>query len=537
MEEIQHSSENVRTFEAELLSKGKTVKLEVPIIFPFEETRVHEYTLLVLSSFGLSEVYAVDLESKLQSFVEQENYKVISDIAETDEEAIEQNIKEWEKSFKEETLQFNPPEVVGDDEVFAEAYHSLVHSPMLATLLRKESALNSAIKEMHRLKNSELEGLNERQNQEMTAAISMASQNNTTTDVNTLATIHFDEAHLVQTRWESLIENENAKQKREFRDWVVKTYQDYFLEAEEQQNNTTSSSCTGNKRNKKKYSVRFDETLMISYGDEDIKEPHREDSYLEESFTIHLGSQMKQTYNIRLMSCHPMDFLRFKNESSRELSPQRLQMAISLYSTDLSGVVLLTDQETSIYKGVTRELYELTQQTTEFHFDRLESQLQDGRPAELKPGDFLVTRHSNLNSAHVVFHLVCNQQSLNRLDINSRHPVILGLRNILKTACLYDITTITIPALLAHEMVDIMNPSWCSRRAELVYKCVKGFMIEMSSWGGSDMKNVQFLAPQDISEDVFNNLASMLPNIFRVSNPLRLSTSSSSHSLQHQSSN
>lgn len=135
------------------------------------------------------------------------------------------------------------------------------------------------------------------------------------------------------------------------------------------------------------------------------------------------------------------------------------------------------------------ELYELTQQTTEFHFDKLEGQLQEGRPAELKPGDFLVTRHSNLNSAHVVFHLVCNQQSLNRrklkreyftywvsahesvlvkmivgnhafilhlaVDINSRHPVILGLRNILKTACLYDITTITIPALLAHEMVEV----------------------------------------------------------------------------------
>ncbi len=46
-----------------------------------------------------------------------------------------------------------------------------------------------------------------------------------------------------------------------------------------------------------------------------------------------------------------------------------------------------------------------------------------------------------------------------------------------------------------------------------------------------------YLFLQDISEDVFNNLASMLPNIFRVSNPLRLSTSSSSHSLQHQTSN
>lgn len=152
-----------------------------------------------------------------------------------------------------------------------------------------------------------------RQNQEMTAAISMANHKNSTTDVNTLATIHFDEAHMVQTRWESLIESENAKQKREFCDWVVKTYQDYYLETEENQNGGSIAS-NGNKKNKKKLSVRFDDSLMISYEDDDSKQPHREDSFMEESFTIHLGSQMKQTYNIRLLSCHPMDFLRFKNE-------------------------------------------------------------------------------------------------------------------------------------------------------------------------------------------------------------------------------
>jgi len=51
---------------------------------------------------------------------------------------------------------------VGDDEVFAEAYHALVHSPMLGTLLRKESALNSSIREMYRLNNQELLSLNEK---------------------------------------------------------------------------------------------------------------------------------------------------------------------------------------------------------------------------------------------------------------------------------------------------------------------------------------------------------------------------------------
>jgi len=41
-------------------------------------------------------------------------------------------------------------------------------------------------------------------------------------------------------------------------------------------------------------------------------------------------------------------------------------------------------------------------------------------------------------------------------DINSRHPAILGLRNILKTACCNDVTTLTIPVLLVHEMSEVI---------------------------------------------------------------------------------
>lgn len=62
----------------------------------------------------------------------------------------------------QETLAFSPPEVVGDDEVFAEAYHALVHSPLLVSLLRKESALNSSIRDSFRRKNMELSELRER---------------------------------------------------------------------------------------------------------------------------------------------------------------------------------------------------------------------------------------------------------------------------------------------------------------------------------------------------------------------------------------
>lgn len=72
----------------------------------------------------------------------------------------------------------------------------------------------------------------------------------------------------------------------------------------------------------------------------------------------------------------------------------------------------------------------------------------------LQTGDVFITRHSNLAQVHVVFHMVVND-SLRSGDINSRHPVILGLRNILKTACCNDITTLTIPVLLVHEMTEV----------------------------------------------------------------------------------
>ena len=44
---------------------------------------------------------------------------------------------------------------------------------------------------------------------------------------------------------------------------------------------------------------------------------------------------------------------------------------------------------------------------------------------------------------------------------------------------------------------------------------------QVSSWGGSEIKTVQFLVPRDIDPEVFARLTSMLTGIFRTSNPIR----------------
>jgi hypothetical protein len=43
-----------------------------------------------------------------------------------------------------------------------------------------------------------------------------------------------------------------------------------------------------------------------------------------------------------------------------------------------------------------------------------------------------------------------------------------------------------------------MTINWVMRRAELVLKCIKGFMIEFVQWGSQDSKTLQFVVPQVI---------------------------------------
>ena len=65
-----------------------------------------------------------------------------------------------------------------------------------------------------------------------------------------------------------------------------------------------------------------------------------------------------------------------------------------------------------------------------FHFRQEESFLR------LNEGDFFITKHSNLSEAHVVFHLVADESSLQTKvslsNVTSRHPVVISLRQILK---------------------------------------------------------------------------------------------------------
>lgn len=204
-------------------------------------------------------------------------------------------------------------------------------------------------------------------------------------------------------------------------------------------------------------------------------------------------------------------------------------MALGLYSSSLCGVVVLTKSGSV---RADERVVKNANMSTEFHFTQIDKQVErieqdlknlrarSGQPVnvKLRDGDCFITTHSNLSQTHVIFHLISDEMD-NPADINSRHRVILGLRNILKVASRFDISMLTIPALLRHSMSEEMTVNWCVRRAELVFKCVKGFMIELAGeLKGAELSTIQLLLPSDISEELFTTLSAMLPHVFRVSN-------------------
>lgn len=70
-----------------------------------------------------------------------------------------------------------------------------------------------------------------------------------------------------------------------------------------------------------------------------------------------------------------------------------------------------------------------------------------------------------------------------------------------------------------------MTLNWCMKRAELIFKCVKGFMMEAcagsSTAGGGPPTatthfNVNFALPEDLQAVVFTHILELFPTIFHM---------------------
>nr|XP_025851170.1 protein C12orf4 homolog isoform X2 [Vulpes vulpes] len=539
---IERFCNREREFVYKFKVGSQCLELKVPLKFPVQENASHLHGRLMLLH-SLPCFIEKDLKEALSQFIEEESLRDYDRDAEASLEAVKsgevdlhQLASSWAKAYAETTLEHARPEEPSWDEDFADVYHDLIHSPASETLLNLEHNYFVSISELIGERDVELKKLRERQGIEMEKVMQELGKSLTDQDVNSLAAQHFESQQDLENKWSNELKQSTAIQKQEYQEWVIKLHQDL-----KNPNNSSLSEEIKVQPSQFRESVEANGRI------------YEEQRKLEESFTIHLGAQLKTMHNLRLLRADMLDFCKHKRNHRSGVKLHRLQTALSLYSTSLCGLVLLVDNRINSYSGIKRDFATVCQECTDFHFPRIEEQLEvvqqvvlyartqrrnsgnrnggsddkaknaDRNYLNILPGEFYITRHSNLSEIHVAFHL-CVDDNVKSGNITARDPAIMGLRNILKVCCTHDITTISIPLLLVHDMSEEMTIPWCLRRAELVFKCVKGFMMEMASWDGGISRTVQFLVPQSISEEMFYQLSNMLPQIFQVSSTLTLTS-------------
>lgn len=405
---------------------------------------------------------------------------------------IDAIVRATDNRYKDEILEYATKIGPTDADIFAQSFHRLAHSAHLVEILLQEQEYAKSIVEMNRMRDAEVSQLIAEQQDEMEVKVDQLDAGTTSEEINALLSQHYSRQNLVQKQWESELDARIGHQKSEYRNWIVSLLQSLY----QTDVPTPVRNCA------------------------EMFAPHQ--PAMEESFTIFLGSQLKHLHNIRLIASSIYEFCSVLHLRDSISGPN---IALNLYSASLTAVVVLTP---SGRVRANEEIMRNAAMSTEFHFGQIGAQVDDVQSevnaidarnnGKLRPGDFFVTRHSNLSQTHVIFHLISDEASNSPEEINSRHPVILGLRNILKTASRHDVTCISIPALLRHEMSEDMTVPWCTRRAELVFKCAKGFMIESATWGGSELSTLQLVLPKDISEELFGVLSGMVPHVFRLAN-------------------
>ncbi|XP_075677555.1 FERRY endosomal RAB5 effector complex subunit 3 [Dermatophagoides pteronyssinus] len=501
-----------------------------------------EYGFLLMKQYHIPEYFEDDLMEKLQSFIDEHIDKIqcnrIEHVLKNRQKLASKSQQFIEKlkicptlpdaKLHNQNLQKSKDNI--SDENFYSMYHKIIHSGKLTQqLIQLENHNSEVIRSFINQKEEFLRGLSEDQSKKIEDIL--LSGKYSEKEINTLTKENVALAQKIRNEWLEKICNIRSNQKREFYTWIKNIYEDLMKDS--------SSQAIANAKTNP-LDLKHDSPPNISNEDKensfsdfvDISDEFE----MQESYTINLGSQLKTTHNLRLIAANMLKFC------SNVLTAHRIQTAMSLYSNSLSAVVLLADESLTSSATTKSDFAKMIMNSSENHFPGLDFQFdlikaelnrlkpvnehnqKNGQNYRLKAGDVYITRHSNLSEAHVVFHIVTDD-TIRHSEINSRHPVILGLRNILKIAYIYDISNIYLPLLLLDQMYEDITIQWCLKRAELILKCVKGFMIEMSSLlsiSDSENKTIQFVVPKGISQELFTALSSIFPTVFRLSNPLFL---------------
>ena len=521
------SPETKKSLEFEFsysVPKGKTVNVTIPLLLPlsglptdYAEVHIRDSRIPCFAEDIFRETFLTFVAEEEDKIRQEEGDAALVDLV----TELGDLVDIWESEARVSTPVSTHS--IQQEEEFGQICHKLYHSPVLHAMRAEENRAAQELRGLVKKRNDEIKKIQDHHIMAMEGYVNNGGHVDTTA-VNDLAASQIEQRQDCEVKWASEISHLMEKQRKEFYSWVLKTYEE---------------SLGG-----KEYSSNIPNTS--NYSPEPQSYPK-----LEESFSICIGSQLKITHSIRLFVDNVWNLC-----AGHPRAPERLQTALSLYTNHLSGLILLVDNRLNLYSGNTHKLSKISEVFPEFHFPPFDQQLTTIRQKLLNPdvvkrrtptnyliddtvpdavikedetsGDLILptgtcymTRHSNLKQVHCVIHLVGTVHEVQG-EVTSRDSLLIGLKSALKIASENNMDNLVIPLFLTSTLEPGMDHAWCMKRSELVFKCVKGFMIEVGSTGVINSKTFHFILPKNTPQKTFQSISSLLPNIFRVPCPMVL---------------
>ncbi|CDS37814.1 protein of unknown function DUF2362 [Echinococcus multilocularis] len=484
-----------------------------------------------------------------------------------DENAPSQIAASLEERVKERIstrFQAEPPT---DEEIFGQTYTKIVQSPAAMDLIQLEHSFSVAIEAEIVERDRVLSALQKSIVDSTEALLSMDSGEISVTDaVSELQRRFHLEYEVQKMTWNSRISDLKETQRQDYRNFVM-SIEEQMLQADLSKPLPPKPSDVGG--------IGSTQTtpLIVSHNPNST-------GPRSESFMVQLGRQLRCFYNLKLVEADPIDLMTPIGSTGASNSPpsveatvnlaERLSSALTIYSNELTGLVILVDSQ-MFQSRAQQRLAEVCELSTDFHFPELDRQLASiqeivdnlsqgersscvtssnvgntmkGRP---KPGDVYLTRHSNLRASEiggnagggggveVVFHVVTEGEAMGGKTVSpSLSPYLhAAISTVLRVCNQHDISTLSLPLLFTWRSLESLPLAWCQRRAEAVLKVVKGTLMESVSvrnGNGSALRTLIFLLPPPTPSssaskvkakaDIFEALAAIINCTFQQTSPL-----------------
>ncbi|VDL36098.1 unnamed protein product [Hymenolepis diminuta] len=405
-------------------------------------------------------------------------------------------------------FQSDPPT---DEEIFGQTYTKIVKSPAAMDLIQLEHSFAVAV-ETEVIERNRI--LNELQREIVNSTEAMLSKNNEEIDVeeavSSLQRRFHTEYEVQKMTLNSRISDLKETQRKDYRNFV--------MSVGEQILQVDLSRPLPLRPSELSSDILAHSTPNRTVNPSNVTGPR------SESFMIQLGRQLRSFYNLKLVEADPMDLLTPIGSSlGTSTSPQsveatvnlaeRLSSALTIYSNELTGLVILVDSQIFQSRDQQR-LAEVCEMSTDFHFPELDRQLfemkeavrdlpdsdllsressvQETSPVSTpkshpKPGDVYLTRHSNLRAGEiggnagggggveVVFHVVADDVcAVAKENLESPASPSLpsylhaALSTVLRVCSQHDITTLSLPLFFTRRSLESV---------EVVYLNAKGDYI------------------------------------------------------------